>query len=179
MANYTDDLCVGGTATASSENAGREAPLAFDDDTGTSWYTGDAFPKWLKYDFGAGIAHIIIRVRWKGDGGGEINAFSIEGSNDDSAWDTLHSDNASQPDTTWQDFEFTNTTAYRYIRIYMTSGYDDPHSTIVECEMMAKAIPSGFMIFLSEAYRKGEEYFKKKLWTPKRLVLPDNLGFEI
>lgn len=50
---YTDDLCVGGTASAQS--ADLPADNAFDDDLTTDWRANAGSPQWIEYNFGSNV----------------------------------------------------------------------------------------------------------------------------
>jgi len=153
---YTIDLCVGGTASADSvQEAGYEADKAFDNNTATSWGSANtAVPHWLKYDFGAGVAHKIVKVRIIPQQAYGMTNFDIDGSNNDSDWTPLSEGLASTDDgsKTWDEFIFNNTTAYRYVRIYDNAGEYLPPGKLVsiwEVEMMAKKIAGGaFLLFM-------------------------------
>jgi len=126
MAEYgVTDRLTGGTPSADSVNAGYVAANACDNNATTYWQSAlAACPHWWKYDFGAGVTWKISKVTIKGYGSSlSINAFKVQGSNNDSNWDDLHSDNCAN-NSDVQTFTFTNRTPYRYFRIYISSSYD-------------------------------------------------------
>jgi hypothetical protein len=171
MANYgSTDRCTGGTASASSSNGYYPAANAFDNNDATFWLANGFVTQWLKYDFGAGTTWRIAKAVIKH--GDAPNAFTLDGSPNNSDWTTILSDNMNGVDGGSETFEGTNTTAYRYVRINMTSEHIHGYPHIFEVQMYEQ-LPSGnaFFIFLSEAYKRH-----KKLWTPK-LALPEDLGF--
>lgn len=56
------DQCTGGTAIESDHGGAYVAANAFDDNTGTFWWTSTARPNWIGYDFGAGNEKDIVEV---------------------------------------------------------------------------------------------------------------------
>jgi hypothetical protein len=59
------DVTGSGTATASTQGSGFEAPKAFDNNSSTTWFTNigtNPLPQWIKYDFGAGSDKDIVEV---------------------------------------------------------------------------------------------------------------------
>lgn len=82
-------------------------------------------PFWLKTDFGSGTPVVATwyRITPTGRTNESPNAFTFEGSNDDATWVTL--DTRAAEGATWplgpRAYTFTNTTAYRYYRLYATT----------------------------------------------------------
>jgi len=117
------DQTTGGTATADSVySASYIAAYAFDDSFTTQWLSADvAFPHWLKYDFGNGNSKTITKASIT-PYSNYVKDFKIQGSNNDSDWTDLfignHANNGSK-----EYYEFTNSTAYRYYRIYISNNY--------------------------------------------------------
>ena len=112
----------GATKTGSTTYTTYVAGNAFDADTGTFWW----HPNWpadggtLKVDFGAGNTETLTQTKiYHGDATNIIG--NIQGSNNDSDWDTLDTFDHAAVDT-WYTDEFANTTAYRYYRILFTGG---------------------------------------------------------
>jgi len=112
------------TVTASSQaTLSYQAYMAFDNDTVSEWKAANGYPQWLTVDFG----YMNIRTVGKY----EITAstteypatWTFQGSNDNIAWTTLDTrTGVSFASVTVQDFTFSNSTGYRYYRIYITSG---------------------------------------------------------
>ena len=74
----------------------------------------------IKYDLGAGNEIIVTSERHYTIYGG-CELFTIQGSNDNTNWDILYS--GGNIDAGWYESgEFTNTTAYRYYRLYCTKA---------------------------------------------------------
>lgn len=138
---YGSDVCTGGTASASTQANGYEASKAFDDNLGTGWSSGvNSLPSWIQYDLGSGVTKTVrkLRVQPGGDAIGlGIKDFILQGSNDGSSWTDIYTGLAADSDT-WQDFTFSNGTAYRYYRIHITSTYrtSPVNAWLDEVEMM-------------------------------------------
>lgn len=67
---------------------------------------------------------IVTKVSIYGFSGPDITAFEIQASNDNSNWDTLYIGGEVLADQ-WNSFVFSNITAYRYYRIYITAPTND------------------------------------------------------
>ncbi len=129
---------------------------AFDDNTGTSanswvvpWNGG---PEWISVDYGEGNEKVITYYGLMGSAfheGYRAKDWQLEGSSDEVSWDVLHqvtdADLAyvmygGEPFTY---YGFSNMTAYRYYRIYVTDNMGgQPYNNevgIVEIEMMENA----------------------------------------
>jgi len=133
--SYSVDILTGGTATASTEAAPSYYDhYAVDDNDSTGWLSINSAegkvpgtPQWWKYDLGEGNEAIVSKIRIESNPYSYLyppTDFLIQGSNNDSDWDTLEtvSGISSWAVSTWKEWEFTNTTAYRYYRIYITDG---------------------------------------------------------
>lgn len=133
---YGDNVITGGTPSADTElGPGFVVAYACDGNTGTEWISSqENFPHWWKYDLGSGITKTIakITILKQGDAYGcTLKDFEIQGSNNNSDWTTISTKQAANvTSNTSEDFEFTNSTAYRYYRIYCTSSwYTNPGYT--------------------------------------------------
>jgi len=126
MAKYgtTDRFTAGGTITEDLLHEGAYVPAnAVDNNTGTHWYSNvSACPHWLKYDFGAGVTWAISKVTLQCVDGRGGNAFTVNGSNNDSTYTQLYSGNRIDNNSV-QTFTFVNRVKYRYIKIIFTSSY--------------------------------------------------------
>ncbi len=99
-------------------------------------------PGWLKYDFGSGNEKTIQRIRIQaaiaGNAAYAPKTFTIQASNDDTNWDILESytsiDNWSSLE--WRDFDFANSTAYRYYKIDVTECESNAYIGWTSTEMM-------------------------------------------
>jgi hypothetical protein len=120
---YGSNFLTGGTATADTYYGANTPDKAADGNESTYWqaYAGD--PHWWEYDLGIGITKIARKFRvlpyW--DGTQHFINFTIQGSNDNSNWDTLYSGSATTG-SGWQEFIFGNSTAYRYYRVNGITG---------------------------------------------------------
>ena len=146
MAAYgTTDRCTGGVATADSIDGSYVASNAFDNNTGTTWFSAKtACPHWLKYACAAGLTWSISKVTLQSfDTGRGGNAFTINGSNNDSDYPQLYSGNlANNGDV--QTFTFVNRVKYRYIKVIFTSSYSgDGQVGFKEMEMFEGLYPTG------------------------------------
>jgi len=142
IVDYGVDVCTGGTATASSQNGAEGPANAFDDSSSSFWTSslGASLPQWLKYDLGSGnsrIARKFTLMARTADPNGKPSNFKLQGSNDDSNWDDLHTVTGE----TWstdgpKEYTFSNSTAYRYYRLYITSTSGGTYVQVRELEIM-------------------------------------------
>lgn len=133
------NILTGGTPSADTVyGAGYEADKAVDGNTGTYWSsTVTAFPHWWKYDLGAGVTKVVQKLRLYPYFSAQVwvKDFSVQGSNNDSTWDTLYTGQTANI-SGWQEFSFNNLTAYRYYRVYITSSwYGTAQCCVPEIEM--------------------------------------------
>ena len=144
---YGSDFCTGGVASADSVNGGEVAANAFDNNTGTWWTCNTTLPMphWLKYDLGFGVTKIARKftlMARTADPSGKPKDFKLQGSNNDSTWDDLHSETG----ITWADdgpktYTFANSTAYRYYRLYITDSSGGTYVQVKELEIMEVTVP--------------------------------------
>ena len=135
--SYQIDFLNGGTPTADSAYDIYVASRAFDNNEGTGWLSTDtAFPHWIKYDLGGGVAKKARKLRLLPQDI-QLEDFTLEGSNDDSNWVQFVSDTATG-NTEWQEWEFSNSTAYRYYKITVTTNQSEADEMvgIYEIELM-------------------------------------------
>lgn len=119
---YTgNDLCVGGSATASSYSSSNYPSNAFNNEIYSRWEaSSSSSPQWLKYDLGAGNAAIARSFRVCLASNHTTN-FYLQGSNNDSDWEDLtYTHSVTGPLYSWPTFYFGNNTSYRYYRLYIT-----------------------------------------------------------
>jgi len=138
---YGSDQTGSGTASASSEAEGAAANAFANDGTSTFWgYSGTGSGS-LTYDFGSGVTKTIQKYTIRARGSFENQspkAWTLEGSNNGSAWTTLDTRSGV---TGWtageiKTFTFSNSTAYRYYRISITENDGGGNTTISEVEFM-------------------------------------------
>jgi len=133
---YGNDLGVGGTPTSSSGTPAN----AFDDQIITICQFSE-LPAWIKYDFGAGnekqVEMVCVKTVYNAASQARMKDFTIKGSLNDSEWDLLHT--GQHPDTDdWEIVRFNNATAYRYIKIDITTKWSDDYGCINEMSMHTK-----------------------------------------
>lgn len=133
---YSADKLTGGTPTVDSADYGTSAADAVNDNTEDYWTSDRTFPHWFKYDFGNGVSWAICKLRWYSTDSYGPNAFTVNGSNNDSDWTELYSGNGSKVGTNWQEITWENSTKYRYIKINITSGWNTERVAIREFEAM-------------------------------------------
>ena len=129
---------------------------AFDNSTGTGaecwvvpWSGG---PEWISVDFGAGNEKTVTHYGLMGatfHEGYRARDWELQASHDETTWDVLHSvTDADLPYVMYGGepftyYDFTNTQAYRYYRLYVTENMGgQPYNNelgIVEIEMMENA----------------------------------------
>lgn len=134
---YGPDILTGGTPTAESSHPSFPPSNACDDNEASYWqseYLNPA-PDWWKYDLGAGITKIPRKLRIKSHATIGIKDFIFQGSNNDSDWTNLYN-GTSAATSDWQEFTFSNSTPYRYLRLYITSFYDPNNAVIYEIEVL-------------------------------------------
>lgn len=108
------------TVSASSQSAGFEAPKAFDNNTGTTWYTpATNLPAWIKVDFGAGNEKDIVEVALMAWNLTEmVSEFELQWSDDNSSWTTLYK----ILNYTWSTTAFTSFSASNHPAVASTAN---------------------------------------------------------
>jgi hypothetical protein len=127
------NFITGGTPSANSEIT--PAANACDGDIGTYWYQSATLPAWWKYDLGVGITKTARKLRMI-TYPGYIKNFTLEGSNNNSDWTLIytgiHLNNGS-----WQEYLFSNATAYRYYKVNFANNYGgDNQIAALEIEIL-------------------------------------------
>jgi hypothetical protein len=126
---YGPNVITSGTPSADTEyGTGYEAIKACDGNESTRWSSSQGgFPHWWKYDLGAGVTKTVIKlsILKYGDAAGcPLKDFTLQGSNNNSDWTTIYTGQAANVTSpTWEDFTFSNNTAYRYYKINCTSSW--------------------------------------------------------
>ena len=140
---WSDDLCAGGTARASSQTASifpnlYAASRAFDDDYSSIWKGAIAYSYgWIEYDFGDGDEQQVEKVTlapYYDQHGAWVKTFSIWGSQDGSNYTLLYEGQCPNEEVV-SSFEFTNATAYQIIRIYIANNWGTKEPGIREITM--------------------------------------------
>lgn len=137
------DKCRGGTSSCSGSLGGSEN--AFDDDEATYWQGAGGTGHWIKYDRGSGRAAVFGKLRFKtkvtGYNIGGVRDFRFQGSNDNTNWTTLVDDRHGNNEN-WEEWEFSNSTAYRYFRIYVDNIWTGTYACIYEIEVLSVRVDS-------------------------------------
>ncbi len=116
-------VITGGTPSAESIYSGTySADKACDNNDGTWWLSNDV-PDWWKYDLGVGVTKTVVKLEFTSHAVGySPNAFTLQGSNNDVDWTTIYTGNGADTPNL-QTFIFSNSTAYRYYRVNITTCY--------------------------------------------------------
>ena len=153
MTEYTLDLTAGETFDASDAYSGNEADKAFDDNGSTFWFIlGPSDPEWIEVQFATartiarvrieyniigwddGPDQVIIKASNTGAFGGEETTLHTSASG--LTWSTAGAE--------WKEFDFTNTTAYTYWRVYCIHDPAPGHDLLInEIEMMEEEATPG------------------------------------
>jgi len=143
-ATYGDNVIISGTVSCKDEYGGIYLCSKSVDglDEWPAWHTKvDTNPWWWHYDLGEGITKEISRfsINGRNDGTGYgLKDFNVYGSNDDTNWDLLGGFTAENIGSGYQNFDFSNFTAYRYYKLDdMSLPYSDFHALgIIEIKAM-------------------------------------------
>jgi hypothetical protein len=122
------DAIADASGSATTEySADYLAFYALDGSNTTRWAASAAAPQSFVVDLGAGNSKALVKFgiqKFNGGSGAAIKAFTINGSADNSSYTELTSAEATNgADKSWEYFTFTNTTAYRYYKITITSTW--------------------------------------------------------
>lgn len=112
---------------------------------GQVWVTDtDITTGWIKFDFGVGNTHRVIKYTVSAYDGANIarspKTWTLQGSNNDSDWDVLDTQTnvAAWIDLEMRTYSFSNTTAYRYYKMDFTANQGGTTYLIIgEIEFMA------------------------------------------
>jgi streptogramin lyase len=136
------NLLVDGTASSSSQDGSNAAWLAFDGcitnyqwNVGSYWRsTQESFPRWLKYDLGAGNSACPNGIRIHGGASSDYwKRFYVQGSNNDVDWTSISNEiTTSHNAGRMQVFYFNNNDYYRYFRLYFTASYNSYEINVYE-----------------------------------------------
>lgn len=138
---YTSDRCNGGTAEASESYAGKPASNTFDNNNSTYWSNDNNLPAWLLYDFGQDEGKVIAKYRIYFESSNydaSPSDWTFQASNDAGSWTALNTQTGQDWSANeWKDYEFSNTSRYRYYRINISDnkGTSDNYVSINEMEM--------------------------------------------
>ena len=128
-------------AAASSQfSSGQEAFRAFDRNYSTvsNYWTGNALPAWLSFDFGSSIIIDGYTIYGSSNAVDNPRNWTFEGSNNNSTWTILHtvtSGTAIPNNGTYSISSIGNPTAYRYYRVNISANGSTSTSRITELEL--------------------------------------------
>jgi len=143
--DMTSNTAPSGTASASTAlSATYAAWKAMDNDNATWWSTTSAgkYPSWLMYDWGVYNTKIInsytVRARDGADQTGAPKTFKLQGF-DGSTYTDL---DTRASETGWaageqRTYAFSNTTAYRGYRLYITDNNGGTYTEVAEFELLS------------------------------------------
>jgi regulation of enolase protein 1 (concanavalin A-like superfamily) len=128
------NVATNGTATASANGSSSTegAAKAFDKSSGTKWFNGNAGTTgWIQYDLGTGVSRVVKGydvITGNDVPGRDPRNWQFQGSANGSVWTTL--DNQTNEDFAAylqfpQRYFITNTTAYRFYRLNITTNNGD------------------------------------------------------
>ncbi len=151
-AQYSSDICNGGTATSSSNWPGYIAALAFDNDMGdlNAWATATGNTTgWIMYELpeARNVTAYSLTARKHNNSGttGSPQDWILEGSNDNNSWTLLDSRTNetgwdwSIPETRF--YAISNTDSYKFYKITIQSNNGNTdYSCIGEIEMFTDAV---------------------------------------
>ena len=140
-----ENICIGGTPSASSEySASYPALKAFDGNASSFWCSkATGLPQWIQYDLGEGLSRIVLEYTLTArlTSYNPANSFVFAGSNNGTDWTTIDT----QTGLSWSGGEkkrfndFTNSTLYRYHRITVTASSGSA-AEFAEIELLAGGI---------------------------------------
>jgi hypothetical protein len=140
---YSADLTSGKTFTESSSyHAGTVGAQSFDDNTSTHWGAdGNSSTEWIKVDFGSGVTKTITKISVQGQlsGWNGIKDFKLQGNNtssDTTGWVDIFTKTGHPNNEVKYEYVVSNSTAYRYYRIYITAAHGGNWLAVREVEMM-------------------------------------------
>lgn len=144
--SYGDNICTGGTASASSELSGHESSRAFDGDDGTDWYSNNATSWWIQYELATAkvVAELVLTsynssANFPKDftlkasntgafGGEEVTLLTVTGA-------------AYLQDHQQQAWPVTNSTAYKYYRVAITAIQSGAYAQLAAITMHESLAP--------------------------------------
>jgi uncharacterized protein YjdB len=129
---------------------------AFDDSISTFWETRATGTQWIQCELRE--AQVVKKFRLYSGASNRIRAYNLQASNDTVTWTELWTgENANA--TAWNEYTFTNTTAYKYYRWEITSRWST-NIYIYELELYAD-IPVGqeraFTVSGQEVFNVNDE----------------------
>ncbi len=116
-----------------------------------------SYPQWYGYGFGAGNEQIVkgytMRARQDHCCNASPKTWELQGSQDGSSWDSLHGASfdswATSGINNLREYTVTNTTAYRYYRIYITTNGGHTDVNIGQLELLGDAVTPADLVLQS------------------------------
>ncbi|RWA64409.1 MAG: discoidin domain-containing protein [Mesorhizobium sp.] len=103
------------------------------DNNDACFWDGGQSTREVKFDFGAGVTKVITGFRWAQSTGNSHGTWVLEGSNDDSSYTGIGSSFTLGGDTL-VDYQFSNSTAYRFYKLRQTAGSTSGSPYLLEIE---------------------------------------------
>ena len=163
--NITSNILTGGAVTTDSDYSG-SYPTAYsvDGNIATRWASAVTFPHWWKYDFGSGVTKVVTKLRMYTYSSGNydtVKNFNLQGSNDNSTWSTLYTGiGVETTSSQWQEFTFTNFTAYRYYKINFIDTWS---GTVTEISIWEIELMESYLQSYSESIIKTQGSYSLKV----------------
>ena len=118
---------------------------------------------WLKFDFGSGNTHIVLKYTLSFYSGSSVTrapkSWTLQGSNNDVDWDVLDTQTnvIAWSSSEMRTYSFANSTAYRYYKLNITANQgDSDYVAVGELELIAGETPPP-LIDLNTEIKASEE----------------------
>lgn len=140
--DMTSNTAPSGVASAISElDASHSAWKAMDDENASEicWHSNSgAIPGWLKYQFATAKVISQYAITARNNAATQMpKTWKLQGSNNGTGWTDLDSQtNLTFTQAEKKTFQFSNSTAYLYYRLYITASNDNNYVAIGEFELM-------------------------------------------
>ena len=181
LVNYCINNSIPLVAAQSTTLGGESPSNALDENAGTHTHTTSEATPWWQVDFGEtyAVQPTHVALQWRGDGAHGPDDYTILGSNDGSAWDTLASALTASPGGGgWDDVAVVTASSYRYLRVrhngsdYLSFASFEVWGELTDIsgvvwEQVDYADPSG-------ALRDGSAYSPALSYEANSLVVSNN-----
>jgi len=139
LQSFSAEKTTGGTASADVENQPTEgSDEAFDGDFATKWLASATTSPWLKYQFPSKVTIKKYAITSGVDSQDrDPKSWTLEGSNDDSAWTILDTRTGEWfgPRQIRREFFLDNSTEYLYYRLNISANWGSADTQLSELEM--------------------------------------------
>lgn len=146
---FSADLTTGGTAIKDSEQGGKEATKAFDDNTGTSWKTNGASPGTAYIGYQLSSAAEIRQITIQQVSGSAVTSVLVQRSSDGSSWTTVTTASI-LADASSQTIAVASSSTYSYWRLLSNSSTSGGLWEVSEIEMKSVGSAAN-MVLLDQA----------------------------